>query len=70
MNDPDLLILDESTAGLDPSGRRSTLNLLEELGKEKTVFVSSHILSDIDRMCTRVGIINEGKLIFSDTIKK
>lgn len=70
MNDPDLLILDEPTAGLDPAGRRSTLNLLEELGKEKTVFVSSHILSDIDRMCTHVGIINEGKLIFSNTIKK
>jgi len=70
MNDPDLLILDEPTSGLDPAGRKSTLDLIEELGKEKTIFVSSHILGDIDRICTHVGIINEGKLIFSGTIKE
>ena len=70
MNDPELLILDEPTSGLDPAGRKSTLELIEELGKEKTIFVSSHILSDIDRICTHVGIINEGKLIFSGSIKE
>jgi ABC-2 type transport system ATP-binding protein len=70
MNDPDLLILDEPTSGLDPAGRKSTLDLIEELGKEKTIFVSSHILSDIDRICTNVGIINDGKLIYSGSIKE
>ena len=70
MNDPELLILDEPTSGLDPSGRRSTLELIEELGKEKTVFVSSHILGDIDRVCTSVGVISQGKSIFSGTIKE
>lgn len=70
MNDPELLILDEPTSGLDPAGRKSTLELIEELGKEKTIFVSSHILSDIDRICTHVGIINEGKVIFSGSIKE
>jgi ABC-2 type transport system ATP-binding protein len=69
MNDPELLILDEPTSGLDPAGRKSTLDLIEEFGKEKTVFVSSHILSDIDRICTHVGIINEGKVIYSSSIK-
>ena len=69
MNDPDLLILDEPTSGLDPAGRKSTLELIEQLGKEKTVFISSHILSDIDRICTHVGVINEGKVIFSGSIK-
>lgn len=69
MNDPDLLILDEPTSGLDPAGRKSTLDLIEELGKEKTIFVCSHILSDIDRICTNVGIINGGKLIYSGSIK-
>jgi len=70
MNDPDLLLLDEPTSGLDPAGRKSTLDLIEELDKEKTIFVSSHILSDIDRICTHVGIINEGKLIYSGSIKE
>jgi ABC-2 type transport system ATP-binding protein len=70
MNDPELLILDEPTAGLDPAGRKSTLELIAELGKEKTVLVSSHILSDIDRICTDVGVISEGKCIFSGPIKE
>ncbi|MHA1960970.1 MAG: ABC transporter ATP-binding protein [Candidatus Thorarchaeota archaeon] len=70
MNDPDLLFLDEPTSGLDPTGRKSTLDLIEGLDNEKTIFVSSHILSDIDRICTHVGIINEGKLIYSGSIKE
>jgi ABC-2 type transport system ATP-binding protein len=69
MNDPELLILDEPTSGLDPAGRKSTLDLIAELGKEKTIFVSSHILSDIDRVCTDVGVIGEGKGIFSGSMK-
>lgn len=69
MNDPELLILDEPTSGLDPAGRRSTLELITEVGKRKTVFVSSHILSDIDRICTHASVINDGKVIFSGTIK-
>ena len=70
MNDPELLILDEPTSGLDPSGRKSTLELIEELGKEKTIFVTSHILGDIDRFCTSVGVISQGKSIFSGTKKE
>jgi len=69
MNDPELLILDEPTSGLDPAGRKSTLELIAELGKKKTVFVSSHILSDIDRICTDVGVISQGKGIFTGSIK-
>lgn len=69
MNDPELLILDEPTSGLDPAGRKSTLELISEMGKKKTVFVSSHILSDIDRICTHASVINDGKVIFSGSIK-
>lgn len=69
MNDPELLILDEPTAGLDPTGRKSTMDLIRKLGEEKTVFISSHILSDIDRICTHVGVINQGKVIFTGPIK-
>jgi ABC-2 type transport system ATP-binding protein len=65
INDPELLILDEPTTGLDPAGRKSTLELIAELGKEKTILVSSHILSDIDRICTNVGVMSQGKCIFS-----
>ena len=61
--------MDEPTSGLDPAGRRSTLELIAEIGKQKTVFVSSHILSDIDRICTHASVINEGKVIFSGSIK-
>ncbi len=69
MNDPDLLILDEPTSGLDPAGRKSTLDLIDEFD-DKTIFVSSHILSDIERICTHVGVVNEGKLIYSGPIKE
>lgn len=70
VNDPELLIMDEPTLGLDPVGRSSTAKLITELGsrKEKTIFVSSHILADIDRFCTHIGIINNGKLVFKGTI--
>jgi ABC-2 type transport system ATP-binding protein len=70
MNDPPLLILDEPTTGLDPEGRKSTLELIEELGKEKTILVSSHILSDIERICSDVGVISGGKCIFSGSTKE
>jgi ABC-2 type transport system ATP-binding protein len=69
MNDPELLILDEPTSGLDPAGRKSTLDLIAELGKEKTILVSSHILTDIDRICTDVGVISEGRGIFLGSIR-
>ncbi|HVB12187.1 MAG TPA: ABC transporter ATP-binding protein [Nitrososphaerales archaeon] len=69
MNDPDLLILDEPTSGLDPAGRKSTLELIQELGKEKTVFISSHILSEIDRICTHISVVDEGKSIFLGSMK-
>ncbi len=70
INDPELLIMDEPTLGLDPVGRASTMKLIAELGSKegKTVFVSSHILADIDRFCTHIGIINNGKLVFNGTI--
>jgi len=70
LNKPDLIILDEPTLGLDPVGRKSTLDLIEELDSSKTILISSHILSDIERICTHIGIVNEGKLIYSGTIKE
>ena len=69
INDPDLLLWDEPTAGLDPAGRKYTLDLIRELGKTKTIIVSSHILADIDRVCDSVGIMHDGKLIYGGSVR-
>jgi ABC-2 type transport system ATP-binding protein len=64
LNDPDLLILDEPANGLDPAGIVEMRDLLRELAASgKTVFISSHVLSEVQQICSRVAIINHGKLI-------
>ena len=65
MNDPELLIFDEPTSGLDPSGRRQTIELIRELsGHDRTIIIATHILSDVERLCTDIGIISEGRIIY------
>lgn len=69
LSSPDLLILDEPTNGLDPSGIQEIRELIKELPKSgMSVIVSSHLLSEIDQMATQVGIINNGRMIFQDSI--
>ncbi|KAA6450014.1 ABC transporter ATP-binding protein [Bacillus atrophaeus] len=71
MSSPDLLILDEPTNGLDPSGIQEIRELIKELPESgMSVLVSSHLLSEIDQMATQVGIINNGKMIFQDSIER
>jgi ABC-2 type transport system ATP-binding protein len=66
MNDPELLILDEPTSGLDPSGRKQTIELIRELsGRDRTIIIATHILSDVERVCTDVGIISGGRMIYT-----
>lgn len=60
---PPVLFLDEPTSALDPAGRYDVLSLIESLRGEVTVFLSSHILADVERVCDTIGIIHEGKLI-------
>ena len=63
INDPDLLVFDEPTTGLDPLVQRQVLEILKEVQSQgKTVFFSSHALSDVEQICNRVGIIREGEL--------
>ncbi|MFD0795181.1 ABC transporter ATP-binding protein [Mucilaginibacter litoreus] len=69
LNDPKLLILDEPTNGLDPNGIIEIRELMMRIVKEgKTVFVSSHLLAEVEKMATHVGIINHGKMMFQGTI--
>ena len=63
INRPPLLILDEPASALDPQGRRDVLTLIERLREQATVFMSTHILSDVERVCDRVAIIDRGRLV-------
>jgi ABC-2 type transport system ATP-binding protein len=66
MNKPQVLLLDEPVSALDPVGRRDILRLIKTLGEEATVFMSTHILNDVERVCDRIGIIDRGRLIALD----
>jgi len=72
MNQPQLLILDEPTNGLDPNGIIETRELIKKLNKEHgtTVMVSSHILNEIEKMATHVGIIHKGKMLFQGPLQE
>ena len=71
LNNPELLILDEPTNGLDPYGMKDIYEILEKLAREDEVaiLISSHLLHDIEKICNKVVMINEGKLLFSGDIK-
>jgi ABC-2 type transport system ATP-binding protein len=69
VGDPDLLVLDEPTTGLDPNGAREMREIIrEERDRGATVFFSSHILEQVEAVCDRVAIIDEGRLVTVDTI--
>ena len=68
MNRPRVLLLDEPASALDPLGRRDVLETIASLKGETTVFISTHILADVERVCDRVAIINKGKMIASGSI--
>ncbi|MFT5511661.1 MAG: ABC-2 type transport system ATP-binding protein [Bacteroidia bacterium] len=70
MNDPKVLILDEPTSGLDPNQITEIRRLIREIGEERTVLLSTHIMQEVEAMCSRVIIINEGKLVADDSIDK
>jgi ABC-2 type transport system ATP-binding protein len=70
INDPELIILDEPASALDPLGRRDVLQILEHFRGRSTVFYSTHILDDVQRVSDRVVILNQGKLIAQGSIKQ
>jgi ABC-2 type transport system ATP-binding protein len=68
INEPDLLIWDEPTHGLDPEARRSMLELIKALSHQKTLIVSSHNLSDIDEVCNHAAVLSHGQLIYCGSL--
>jgi ABC-2 type transport system ATP-binding protein len=67
VNDPDLLLLDEPTAGLDPEQRVAFRALLRDLGQDATVVVSTHLVEDVGAACTQVALMDAGKIVFQGT---
>ena len=70
INRPDVLFLDEPVSSLDPAGRHDLLQIIEQLRGTATVFMSSHILTDVERVCDRVAIINHGRLVVEATVEE
>jgi ABC-2 type transport system ATP-binding protein len=69
INEPDLLIWDEPTHGLDIEARRSMLELIKRLAAQKTLILSSHNLSDVDEVCNHAAVLNKGQMIFRGTLQ-
>jgi len=70
IHDPEVLILDEPTTGLDPNQLLEIRNLIKETGKNKTVLLSTHIMQEVEKICTRVILIHKGKIIEDKSIEE
>ncbi len=68
LHEPDVLILDEPTAGLDPNQIREVRRTMRRLGQEKTILLSTHILQEVEAMASRVILINEGRLVYDGPV--
>ena len=70
LHEPDVLIMDEPTAGLDPNQIREVRETIRRLGRERTVLLSTHILQEVEAMADRILMINEGRLVFDGTTEE
>jgi len=71
LNDPEFVVLDEPTNGLDPAGMKEIRELIIRLGQEgKTIFLNSHLLHEVEQVCKRVAIIKKGKVIIQGLVKE
>jgi len=68
VHEPDVLVLDEPTVGLDPGQRWRVRDLIADLGQERPVLVSTHLLDDVSHICQRVGVLAGGRLVFDGTV--
>jgi ABC-2 type transport system ATP-binding protein len=70
INHPPVLFLDEPCSALDPLGRKEVLDLIARLKNQATIFMSTHILADVERVCDTVGIINQGRFVAKSTVEE
>ena len=70
IHDPEILIMDEPTDGLDPNQKYDVRELIKKISKNKTIIISTHILEEVEAVCTRAAIISKGKLLFDNTPAK
>lgn len=70
LGEPQLLICDEPTSALDPIGRKEILDILGQVGSKTTVIFSTHILSDVERICDRIAVLDKGKLVLQGTLQE
>jgi len=70
VHDPDILVMDEPTSALDPIGRKSVMNVILQLKGKKTIFYSTHILEDVERVCDRIGLLDHGNLLLEGSINE
>lgn len=70
LNNPEVLIVDEPTVGLDPEERLRFYNLLDEFSSDRVVIVSSHIVADIEAVCTNVAVLDSGRLLYAGTVNE
>ena len=70
LHEPDVLILDEPTGGLDPNQIRGVRETIKRLGEQKTILLSTHILQEVEAMADRVVLINEGRLVYDGAISE
>ena len=70
LHDPDILIMDEPTDGLDPNQKHEVRNLIKKMAEKKAIIISTHILEEVDAVCSRAIIISSGKLLFDGTPKQ
>lgn len=70
LHDPEVLILDEPTSGLDPNQIEEVRLIIREMGKKKTVLLSTHIMQEVEAICDRVLILNKGELVLDDSVEK
>lgn len=68
VHDPDIIIMDEPTSALDPVGRKDVIDIILRLKGKKTIFYSTHILEDAEKVCDRIGLLEQGTLVLEDTI--
>jgi len=70
IHNPEVLILDEPTTGLDPNQLNEIRSLIKNISKDKTVLLSTHIMQEVEALCNRIIIINKGKIVADDTTEE